>query len=179
MLKDVVKYLTNQLQLYLDKDHHQQDGITVKVAPLGKETKQEMNKLVVCLVNVERETAGGIVPTRNHQLNVTDIGNPPLYINVNIVMAAVFEEKKYEEGLSVLSDTLLFIQSHTSFLYKNTTYTLELISPNSQELNNIWSTLGGQYYPSVLCKLRRLFFDSHELQSVVKDIESIEVDVRK
>lgn len=177
MLKDIIKYFANQLQLYLQKKHPQDGGIT-KVAPLGKETKQEMNKLVISLVSVERETSGGIAQARNHQSNVTNVGNPPLYMNANVVMAAVFSEDKYEEGLSVLSDTLLFIQSHTFLKYENMTYTLEVISPNSQELNNIWSTLGGQYYPSVLCKLRRLAFDSHELQDAIKDIESIEVDVR-
>lgn len=177
MLKDVIRHFANQLQLYLEKKYPQAEGVT-KVAPLGKETKSEMNKLVVSLVSIERETAGGVVPTRSHQGNVTNVGNPPLYMNVNLVMAAVFNEDKYEEGLSVLSDTLLFIQSYTFFKYKDITYTLEVVSPNSQELNNIWSTLGGQYYPSVLCKLRRIAFDSHDLQNVIGNIESIEVGVQ-
>lgn len=177
MLKDVIRYFANQLQLYLNKKYPQAEGIT-KVGPLGKDTKPEMNKLVISLVSIERETAGGVVPTRSHQGNVTHVGNPPLYMNVNLVMAAVFNEDKYEEGLSVLSDTLLYIQSYTFFKYNDITYTLEVVSPNSQELNNIWSTLGGQYYPSVLCKLRRLTFDSHELQNVVRDIEEIEVGVQ-
>lgn len=33
---------------------------------------------------------------------------------------------------------------------------------SAQDTNNIWTTLGGQYYPSVMCKLRRLVVDANE-----------------
>ena len=32
-------------------------------------------------------------------------------------------------------------------------------------MNNVWTLLGGQYYPSVVCKIRRLVIDAEEITS--------------
>ena len=85
---------------------------------------------------------------------------PTLFMNLDIVLAAIFEEKRYAESLSFLSGTLLFIQSNPLFSFEGVTYTVEVVSLTSQDMNNIWSELGGQYYPSVVCKIRHLAFDA-------------------
>ena len=36
---------------------------------------------------------------------------------------------------------------------------------STMDLHNIWTTMGGQYYPSVICKLRGLAIDSSEIIS--------------
>ena len=78
------------------------------------------------------------------------------------MLAAVYDEKRYSESLSVLSETLTFMQSRPSFDLNGQMYTIEIVTLSAQDINNIWTTLGGQYYPSVMCKLRRLTIDAKE-----------------
>ena len=88
---------------------------------------------------------------------------PPLLLNLNLMLAAVYDEKRYAESLDILSDTLKFIQSVPIFEVDGMAYTVEIVTLSSQDLNNIWTMLGGQYYPSVVCKLRRLVIDAEEI----------------
>lgn len=173
MIKEIVTYITKQLEEYLKTEIPRPEGNT-EIGFIGKKAEPVNNKMIVSLFGIERETAGGIAPTRNTQLKASTYRNPPLYVNLNIVFAAVYEDK-YDDALSAIFATLMFIQSHTSFKYKNETYTLEIINPNLQELNNIWSIMGGQYYPSVLCKIRRFVFDLEEIKQVNHQIEKIDV----
>jgi hypothetical protein len=87
---------------------------------------------------------------------------PPLMLNLDFMLAAVYTEKRYAESLAVLSDALTFIQSNPSFVLDGQTYTIEIVALSTQDIYNIWNTLGGQYYPSVMCKLRRVLIDSAE-----------------
>ena len=54
---------------------------------------------------------------------------------MHIMMAAVYEDKRYAEALSVLSDALTFVQSLPRFEVGNESYTLELV-PMSNDLIN-------------------------------------------
>ena len=93
---------------------------------------------------------------------VAEVG---LMLNMHIMMAAVYEDKRYAEALSVLSDALTFIQSLPRFEVGNESYTLELVPMSTTDLHNIWTTMGGQYYPSFICKVRGLTVDSAEIMS--------------
>ena len=84
---------------------------------------------------------------------------PPLLLNLNIMLAAVFDERQYAESLSLLSDTMRFIQSVRKFTVEGADYTIEVVNISTQDMNNVWTLLGGQYYPSVVCKIRRLSID--------------------
>lgn len=66
---------------------------------------------------------------------------------------------------SVLSDTLEFIQSMPRFETEGHRYTVELVPMSTMDLHNIWTTMGGQYHPSVICKVRGLVIDSGTLVS--------------
>lgn len=66
---------------------------------------------------------------------------------------------------SVLSDTLEFIQSMPRFETEGHRYSVELVPMSTMDLHNIWTTMGGQYHPSVICKVRGLVIDSGTLVS--------------
>jgi len=171
MIKKILTRYAELLDEFLRVDFPQPEGI-VEVGFVGNSTENKKNKLLVSLFGVERETAGGIASTRSSHAGVSMQGSPPLQVNLNILLAAIYEEKRYAEALSVLSATLLFVQSHPSFTFQGNTYVVDMITPNSQELNNIWTSLGGQYYPSVLCKLRRLTFDAGEIRRTRREAET-------
>ena len=67
--------------------------------------------------------------------------------------------------VGLMSDALTFIQSLPRFEVGNESYTLELVPMSTTDLHNIWTTMGGQYYPSFICKVRGLTVDSAEIMS--------------
>lgn len=164
MIKKILTYYAACLDEYLRRLHHQPEGMA-EVAFIGNSTEMKPNKMVVSLISVERETTGGIsVPIRRDGSGYARM-TPPLLLNLNIMLAAVYDEKQYAESLSVLSNTLKFVQSVPKFEIDGIGYTIEIVTLSSQDLNNVWTTLGGEYYPSVMCRIRRLVIDAEEIIS--------------
>ncbi|MDU1891994.1 MAG: DUF4255 domain-containing protein [Dysgonomonas sp.] len=176
MIKNILTYYATQLSEFLQEDFPQPEGI-VEVGFIGNNQEGKKNKLLLSLFAIERETAGGITSARGSHSGTVIQSAPPLHINLNIILAAVYDEKRYTEALSALSATLLFVQSHPSFSYKGTTYLVEIVTLGCQELNNIWTTLGGQYYPSIMCRLRRLTFDAGEIKQIGHEVNKPIIDM--
>lgn len=161
MMKKILTYYASRLDEYLSRLHHQPEGLA-EVGFIGNGTEEKPCKIVVSLINVERETSGGISAPIQRTADGYTRQAPPLMLNLNLMLAAVYDERRYAESLSILSDTLKFVQSVPKFEVEEMTYTVEIVTLSSQELNNVWTLLGGQYYPSVVCKLRRLVIDAEE-----------------
>lgn len=177
MILKILSQYASRLEEYLQRIHHRPEGIAA-VGMIGDASGETPNKLVISLLNVERETAGGI----SSAVQRTDGGGyvrslPPLLVNLNVMMAAVFDERQYEESLSVLSDTLCFIQSTPRFSVNGVDYTIEVVSLSTQDMNNVWTLLGGHYYPSVVCKIRRLTIDGHSIVSGGRTSENTVVEM--
>ncbi len=171
MIRKILTSYTEQLEEFLRADFPQPEGIA-EVGFVGNGTENRKNKLLVSLIGIERETAGGIASRQMSQAGGVYVQSaPPLLVNLNILLAAVYDEKRYPEALSVLSAALLFVQSRPSFHFQGTTYLVEVITPSFQEQNNIWTTLGGQYHPSVMCKLRRVIFDAGEIRRTHRETD--------
>lgn len=162
MIHKILTTYASRLEEFLSAFHHQPEGLAT-VGPIGNSTSERPDKMVVCLLNVERETSGGITGPVQKSADGYVRLQPPLLLNLNIMLAAVYDERRYGESLSVLSDTLRFIQSSPRFRVENTDYTIEIVTLSTQDMNNVWTLLGGQYYPSVVCKIRRLTIDSENI----------------
>ena len=135
MIRKILTYYAERLEEYLSRFHRRPEGLAT-VGMIGNSTEERPNKMVVSLLNVD------------------------LLLNLNVMLAAVFDERQYDESLSLLSDTLGFIQSTPKFEVDGTGYTIEVVNISTQDMNNVWTLLGGQYYPSVVCKIRRLAIDT-------------------
>jgi hypothetical protein len=132
----------------------------------GSVAIQGENKVLVTLVNLEKEPAGktGGASTGRAFSN----GSTPLNVNLYILFSAYFTATNYAEALRFLSFVIAFLQDKSTFTQSNTPrldesidkLTFEMESVSSEKLNNLWSTLGGKYMPSVLYKVRMLTFDS-------------------
>ena len=161
MIKRILTYYTAYLDECLRSTFPQPEGMA-EVGFMGNGADEKPCKLIVSLINIERETAGGISAGFNRSSSEYARTYPPLLLNLDLMLAAVYDEKRYAESLSVLYEAMLFIQSHPFFELDGQRYTVEIVTLSAQDINNIWSTLGGQYYPSVMCKLRRLVVDAGE-----------------
>lgn len=155
MIRKILTTYTKLLEEYLSRFHNRPEGLAT-VGQIGNSTEEKPNKMVVCLLSVERETSGGIsAPVQRTEEGYARM-QPPLLLNLNVMLAAVFDERQYAESLSMLTDTLRFIQSVPKFEVNGDSYSIEIVNLTLQDLNNMWTLLGGQYYPSVACKIRRL-----------------------
>lgn len=162
MIRKILVTFAERLEEYLSRFHHRPEGLAT-VGQIGNNTEERPNKMVVSLLNVERETTGGIsTPVQRTEGGYARM-QPPLLLNLNVMLAAVFDERQYAESLSLLTDTLSFIQSVPRFEVDGTWYTIEIVNLTLQDLNNMWTLLGGQYYPSVACKIRRLCIDGGQM----------------
>jgi hypothetical protein len=163
MIRKILTYYTEQLNEYLSRNHHQPEGMAT-VGQIGTTSEKGPNKMIVSLINLERETSGDTVFMRRTENGY--IGEVPvMLLNMYILLAAIYDNKRYAESLSVLSDTLAFIQSMPKFEIDEQKYTVEIVPISTMDLHNIWTTMGGQYYPSVICKLRGLAIDSSIITS--------------
>ena len=158
MIRKILTYYAERLEEYLSRTHRQPEGIAT-VGLIGTASEETPNKLVVSLVNLEKEASGdGVYMQRASGGYAGRLA--PLMLNMHIMLAAVYESKRYAESLSVLSDTLEFIQSMPKFSVDGAVYTIEVVPMSTMDLHNIWTTMGGQYHPSVICKVRGLTIDS-------------------
>lgn len=163
MIRRILTYYASRLDEHLSRTHRQPEGVAT-VGLIGTAAEETPNKLVVSLVNLEKEASGdNVYMCRTPGSYAGTLS--PLLLNMHIMLAAVYEGKRYAESLSVLSDTLEFIQSVPSFEAGGCRCTVELVPMSTMDLHNIWTTMGGQYHPSVICKVRGLIIDSGTLVS--------------
>ena len=59
MIRKILTYYAERLEEYLSHFHRRPEGLAT-VGMIGNSTEERPNKMVVSLLNVERETAGGI-----------------------------------------------------------------------------------------------------------------------
>ena len=109
MIRKILTTYAARLDEYLARSHRQPEGVA-EVGLIGSAGEQCPNKLVVSLVNLEREASGDGGYMQRAATGYAG-RRQPLLLNMHIMMAAVYEDKRYAEALSVLSDALTFIQS--------------------------------------------------------------------
>lgn len=163
MIKRILAYYAERLDEYLSRNHHQPEGLAT-VGLIGATGEERPNKVVISLINLEKEASGDMSYMQRSGSGFVGKGTP-LMMNMHIMLATVYESRRYAESLSVLSDTLTFIQSLPKFSTGKETCTVEVVPMSTMDLHNIWTTMGGQYYPSVICKVRGLAIDSSAITS--------------
>ena len=165
MIHEILTRYAEQLNEYLVKIHQSPEGISI-VGQIGADNHETPNKLIVSLLNIERETSSGISASISKFNNGSFTKmHPPLMLILNVVLAAVYDSGKYEHSLSVLSDALAFIQANPKFEVDGKSYTIEVVNCTMEYFNNIWTLMGSHSYPSVICKIRNLVIDSAEIIS--------------
>ncbi|MBO4806101.1 MAG: DUF4255 domain-containing protein [Paludibacteraceae bacterium] len=174
MIKKILKFYADKMDQYVSRSHPQQEGC-VEVGFIGNSVEARPNKIRFFLFSAERE------PTPNANAmkmsgTTNGSGYPDLAMNLNVLIAAIFEEKKYSESLSFFSEALAFIQSCPVFTVEGVRYTVEVVSLGLSETNNMWSCLGSQCFPSVMCKIRRLLISSGTISKVAPVNKGYQLD---
>ena len=148
------------------------DGDTSKDSPL--------NKIVLSLINIEEDKVAKVSENFTKTDTAVIYKNPPVYVNIYILIASSISN--YTDSLKAITYVMQFFQSQNYF----TTVThpgldsrilqvnAELFTLNFEQINHIWSILGGKYLPSVMYKLRQLKIEDEDAAEMEgKLIESI------
>lgn len=132
------------------------------------------NKIVVSLVNIEKETVTLSQPrVANASGMRAAVINPPLHVNLYLMFASYFSGSNYQEGLKFISNTITYLQGKSVFDQSNTPgldrniskLIMDIHNLDMNDLSNLWGILSGKYLPSILYKVRMVTVDA----SAVKD----------
>lgn len=135
------------------------------------------DKLVVSLVNIEKETVTMQRGSREAASRDAFL-RPPICLNLIVMVSANFGSSNYAEALKLLSSCVSYFQSRPVLDHANTPdldtriekLTLEIRNLDVTELSNLWGILSGRYMPSVLYKVRMLSMDAGEIDHEVPTV---------
>jgi hypothetical protein len=123
------------------------------------------NKAILSLVNVEEDR----IAKQQENFVRTDVStrykSPQLYLNLYILFSA--NRTGYTDSLQHLNYILQFFQfqhvftpiAHPALDPRIQKLIVDLCTLNFEQVNHLWSTLGGKYIPSVLYKVRQVTID--------------------
>lgn len=138
----------------------------------------------ITLVNVEEESTLRNLPNVERIGGALQRQEPPVHLNLYLLFS--FEFQTYETSLLHLSNTIGLFQEKRVYTAANASNTnpfpaglekliFELHNMNFEALNNLWSVMGGAYFPSVIYKVRMVRIQVAEQQGG-DEIETIFVD---
>ena len=136
MIKKILTYYAERLEEYLSRLHRQPEGLAA-VGLIGSAGEECPNKVVISLVNLEKETSGDMTYMQRSGNGFVGKG-APLMMNMHVMLAAVYDGKRYGEALSVLSETLAFIRSTPKFQVDGHSYmdaTMKLSGTAKQDVS--------------------------------------------
>jgi hypothetical protein len=141
----------------------------------GRVGAQVENKIVVSLVNIERDT----VAQREHRPGANPLARAlsspePVHLVLSVMFAANFGGTNYTEALKLISGTIGFFQSRPVFDQRNTPeldrridrLALDIANLSVADLSNLWSILSGHYVPSVLYRMRMVSVDLGQISAL-------------
>ncbi|MDF1695250.1 MAG: DUF4255 domain-containing protein [Saprospiraceae bacterium] len=181
MIEQTLQFIRTQLSedptIDLDADEIVADNLHV----LQSQTNQD--GLFYSLINIEEE------PSLRNQPNYDKINGqlrriePPIILNLYILFA--FKMTTYNASISKLSKLIGFFQTNKWFNINELSDTqsfsppldkivFELYNMNFEQMNHIWSVLGGNHYPSVVYKVRVVKVQ-RDVQHDASEVTSIEL----
>jgi hypothetical protein len=141
-----------------------------------------VNRVILSLVNVEEDR----VAKQQENFVRTDVStrykNPQLYLNLYILFSA--NRTGYPDALQHLSYILQFFQfqhvftpiTHPDLDPRIQKLIVDLCTLNFEQVNHLWSTLGGKYIPSVLYKVRQITIDEDITVSESGFIKEVQIN---
>ena len=156
MLDDILNFLKSNLEDdYLTPGAPHVDNVTIDYPKKIKDS----TGLIMTIVNLEEEYGLKNQPNFERKNgNLTRV-EPPVFLNIYILFVA--SHTKYETALTRISQVIDFFQTKHFFTKQDAGFpadleklSLDLYSLKMEQLNYLWSILGGVYYPSVLYKVR-------------------------
>ncbi|MDC8760328.1 DUF4255 domain-containing protein [Janthinobacterium fluminis] len=181
MIHAAIEHLAQHLNQFLRRTHKLSDDIVVVsnvVAQDGTVAPHIANKLVVCLVNIEKDTLPQQAHVAASGAGRAPVYGKPLFLNLYMLVAANFSDKNYPEALKFISSAIGFFQHTPVFDHQVTPdlderidkLLLDMENLKTHELSNLWSMLSGHYLPSALYRVRMVGYGADTLTGQVPTV---------
>lgn len=113
MIHLLINTLAEKMNDFLSSYYERAEIIVEAGSIEATPAEDQSDKIILSIVNIERETAMGISsPYRKAQGNTFQRTSPPWHLNIYIMVAAIFTPKRYLESIQILSDTISFLQQN-------------------------------------------------------------------
>lgn len=147
---------------------------------LSNNTNHSDTNIIMSLINLEENRV-----SRDPQNYVRDgseflLKNPAINLNISVLFTP-YIPNGYGLSIKILQKVIEFFQKKYLFNHLNTPdldpgiekLILEMVSLNFEQLQQLWSMLGGKYQPSILYKIRMVTIDSvtDQRSALIKEIE--------
>ncbi len=189
MISESFKFLVEELNTYLS----QKLGVTTDqrlvLGNVGKALDNDgsgnnalTGKAILSLVNVEEDR----VAKQQDAFVKTDTGityqNPPLYLNLYALFSV--NRTDYGDSLKWLAYIVQFFQFQNVFTPLSNPnldsriqkLIADLYNLNFEQINQMWSILGGKYLPSVLYKVRMITIDEDAITMESGFIKEVDIN---
>jgi len=190
MITNTLLFLKTQMNAYSPPSSSKIELGNISRYNSGDDFNQDLqNKILLSVINVEEDTVARSVEyfkkNGNNQIIFT---NPPVYLNLTLMFASTHTD--YESALIALEQVVLFFQQHRFYDAATSPelaafnqlhniniekITFEIVNLNLEQLQQLWSGLGGHYMPSVIYKLRMLQLDTGAVNDTGTPILEINV----
>jgi len=153
----------------------------------GNEFSDDLNnKLIISIVNIEEDRVAKSPKNYIKENSSVLYKNPAVPINLSIIFAAT--HNNYVTAINLVEKVIRFFQSKYVFTPENTPELLAVNEVNDiniekiifdwvnlslEEVNQLWTYLGGHYMPSVLLKMRMFTIDEQQIQKEGLPIKEI------
>ncbi|GAC1495762.1 MAG: hypothetical protein NVS1B13_26120 [Flavisolibacter sp.] len=188
MFSETFKFLVEELNLFFSLKLGATTDARVVLGNAAKAldsdstgTNTLANKAILSLISLEEDRIA------KHQENAfkTSSGvsykNPPVHINLYALFSV--NRTDYGDSLKWLALIVQFFQLNNVFTptsnpnldSKIQKLIVDLFTLNFEQINQIWSVLGGKYMPSALYKIRQVSIDEDALKSQGPLIQKLDV----
>ncbi len=173
MIDKAIQILADRLNQHLGARFSVDDDIVV-ASPLvdasGGPVATTRNQLVLFVANIDQDTM-----PRNSELRAgggssVTRAQPPLHLNVYVMIAANYDPENYTEALKVLSGALQYFQANPVLDASNAPefgqtglqkLQMEISNLGIETVGHLWGVSGGRYLPSVLYRMRTVSIDAN------------------
>ena len=140
---------------------------------LSSNTHSTENNIIISLINIEEDRVSR--DPKNYIRNFTEQNgteiiykNPAVNLNLTLLFTSVRDNGGYGLALQSIQHLIAFFQNKYVFDHSNTPglaagidkLILEMVSMNVEQLQLLWSMLGGKYHPSIAYRMRMVTIDS-------------------
>ncbi|WP_152572534.1 DUF4255 domain-containing protein [Pelagihabitans pacificus] len=167
MISKALSFIEEQTDLYLQgllgasTQKYAVLGNIARIIDSGETSETEdTSGVIITLVNIEEDRISKNPDGIYRQVDKVIHTNPKILVNLYILFSVNLND--YTAALSRISNVIQCFQSNNYF--SQASYPsldpgieklhLELYTMNFEQVNHLWSTLGGKYLPSVLYKMR-------------------------
>ncbi|WP_075342975.1 DUF4255 domain-containing protein [Tenacibaculum agarivorans] len=147
----------------------------------GSITQNIENKIILSVINLEQEKAvKNTQEYHNTGRGTFNKMNPPVYLNMYLLISANYNSDNYIEALKMLSAVIGTLQAtkvftpstHPDLDESVERLIFQIYNVPIQELSHVWSGIGAKYVPSMVYKVRMISIQKGRIIEQVSGINN-------